>query len=50
MPQYEFQRQIQHKAEWEGVPICFVNPKRTSMNCPVCGGQLQGDSQHRRKL
>ena len=47
---YELQRQIQYKAEWEGIPVTFVDPKRTSMLCPVCGKRLQEDRQNRRKL
>jgi len=47
---YEFQRQIQYKADWEGVPVVFVDPKRTSKLCPICGGSLQEDRQNRRKL
>ncbi|MEO9309798.1 MAG: IS200/IS605 family accessory protein TnpB-related protein [Nitrososphaera sp.] len=27
---YEFQRQLQYKAAWEGIPVLFVDPKRTS--------------------
>jgi putative transposase len=47
---YEFQRQIQYKAAWEGIPVSFVDPKRTSQLCPRCGETLQEDGQHRRKL
>jgi putative transposase len=47
---YELQRQIQYKAEWEGIPVVFVDPKRTSKLCPICGGILQEDKQNRRKL
>ncbi|MDE1877365.1 MAG: transposase [Thaumarchaeota archaeon] len=47
---YELQRQIQYKAEWEGIPVGFIDPKRTSQLCPVCGGKLQEDRFHRRKL
>ncbi|MEM3007820.1 MAG: transposase, partial [Candidatus Nitrosotenuis sp.] len=47
---YEFQRHVEYKAAWEGIPVKFVNPKRTSMLCPVCGGRLQEDRQNRRKL
>jgi putative transposase len=47
---YEFQRQIQHKAAWEGIPVSFIDPKRTSQLCPVCGGTLQEDRPYRRKL
>ncbi|MEM4378128.1 MAG: transposase [Candidatus Nitrosotenuis sp.] len=47
---YELQRQVEYKAAWEGISVKFVNPKRTSMLCPVCGGRLQEDRQNRRKL
>ncbi len=47
---YELQRQITYKAEWEGIPVRFVDPKRTSQLCPICGGKLQEDRFHRRKL
>ncbi|MEM3171965.1 MAG: transposase, partial [Candidatus Nitrosotenuis sp.] len=47
---YELQRQIQYKAAWVGIPVYFVDPKRTSTLCPICGGTLQEDRQNRRKL
>jgi putative transposase len=47
---YEFQRQLQYKAAWEGIPVMFVDPKRTSQLCPRCGGQLQEDRLYRRSL
>jgi putative transposase len=47
---YELQRQIQYKAEWEGILVCFVDPRRTSQLCPTCGESLQEDRQNRRKL
>ncbi|MEO9308716.1 MAG: transposase, partial [Nitrososphaera sp.] len=47
---YEFHRQLQYKAAWEGIPVLFIDPKRTSQLCPRCGGQLQGDRLYRRKL
>ena len=31
------QQQIVYKANWEGVPVEFVNPKNTSKTCSVCG-------------
>jgi putative transposase len=49
-PFYELQRQIQYKAAWEGIPVSFVDPRRTSMLCPICRGLLQEDEQNRRKL
>ncbi|MEM3064755.1 MAG: transposase [Candidatus Nitrosotenuis sp.] len=47
---YEFQRQLEYKVAWEGTPIYYINPRRTSKLCPRCGGSLQEDRQHRRKL
>lgn len=47
---YELQRQVEYKARWEGIPVRFVNPRRTSMMCPVCGDRIQGDMYNRRKL
>lgn len=47
---YELQRQIQYKAAWEGIPVKYVDPRRTSKLCPVCGDRIQEDRQNRRKL
>ena len=47
---YELQRQIEYKAAWAGLPVGFVNPKRTSKQCPKCGKNLQEDLSHRRKM
>ncbi len=46
---FEFQRQIQYKAQWVGLPVKFVDPKNTSSQCPRCGKKLQEDLQHHRK-
>ncbi len=47
---YELQRQVQYKASWEGIPVRFVDPKRTSQLCPICGERLQEDRFQHRKL
>ncbi|MDE1767449.1 MAG: transposase, partial [Thaumarchaeota archaeon] len=47
---YELQRQIQYKASWEGIPVSFIDPKRTSQLCPACGGKCQEDKFQLRKL
>ena len=47
---YELQRQIEYKAAWIGLPVGFVDPKRTSRQCPGCGKDLQEDTQYRRKM
>ncbi|MFY9300954.1 MAG: transposase [Candidatus Nitrosotenuis sp.] len=50
LPNYELERQVTYKADWEGVPAGHVNPRCTSMFCPRCGGKLQEDRQRRRDL
>jgi putative transposase len=47
---YELQRQIQYKSAWEGILVEFVDPKRTSQLCPICGDRIQEDRLNRRKL
>ncbi|MEO9308815.1 MAG: zinc ribbon domain-containing protein [Nitrososphaera sp.] len=42
--------QLRYKAAWEGIPVSFIDPKRTSQLCPRCGEQLQEDRLCRRKL
>ena len=37
---YEFQRQIEYKAKWEGIPVIFVRAAGTSSNCAICGSAL----------
>ena len=36
----ELQRQIQYKAEWEGIPVIYVNPWGTSSRCAKCGSRM----------
>ncbi len=33
----ELQRQIQYKAEWNGLPVIYVKPHGTSARCSMCG-------------
>jgi len=49
-PFYELQRQIQYKSAWEGIPVRFVSPVRTSILCPICGGRTQEDRYQHRQL
>ena len=37
---YEFQRQLEYKALWLGVPVIFVNPRGTSSVCAVCDSKI----------
>lgn len=37
---YELQRQIQYKAEWEGLEVIYVNPRGTSVTCSICGDRM----------
>jgi len=36
---------IEYKARWIGVPVSYVNPRRTSRLCPICGSPMTGLSQ-----
>lgn len=47
---YEFQRQVEYKAAWNGIPVVKIDPKRTSKLCPICGKRIQEDALNRRKL
>ncbi len=47
---FEIERQVTYKADWEGVPVCFENPRGTSQCCPRCGGRLQEDRLRRRDV
>ncbi len=37
----EFQRQIEYKARWEGLPVIYVNPSGTSVKCSICGSRMK---------
>jgi putative transposase len=36
----ELQRQIQYKAEWNGIPVIYVKPYGTSARCSMCGHRM----------
>lgn len=36
----EFQRQVEYKAKWEGVPVHHVHPRGSSAKCSRCGHKL----------
>ena len=37
---YELQRQIEYKAAWEGIPVFYVHPAKTSKLCAICGSEI----------
>jgi putative transposase len=37
---YELQRQIEYKAKWEGIPVIYVPPRKTSSTCAICGSEI----------
>jgi putative transposase len=52
-PFAEIKRQIEYKAEWEGIPVIHLSKgetRGTSSLCPRCGERLQSDRAHRRQL
>jgi len=36
----EFQRQVEYKAKWEGLPVHYINPKNSSARCSKCGHKM----------
>ena len=36
----ELQRQIQYKADWNGIPVIYVRPYGTSAKCSMCGHRV----------
>jgi putative transposase len=36
----ELQRQIQYKADWNGIPVIYVTPHGTSARCSMCGHRV----------
>ncbi|MBI5378446.1 MAG: IS200/IS605 family element transposase accessory protein TnpB, partial [Thaumarchaeota archaeon] len=49
-PFYELQRQVQYKSAWEGIPVRFVSPVRTSILCPICGNRTRKDAEQHRQV
>jgi putative transposase len=41
---YELQRQIEYKAQWEGLPVIYVRPYGTSSRCSMCGHRLSEEN------
>ena len=37
---YEFQRQLEYKSRWQGLPVKYVKAWGTSSKCAVCGSKL----------
>ena len=42
---YEFQRQIEYKARWEGIPVAYVAARGTSVKCSICGSRTYPNGQ-----
>jgi putative transposase len=36
----ELQRQVEYKARWEGIPVFYIQPSRTSSTCAMCGSHI----------
>ncbi len=37
---YDFQRQVEYKARWEGIPVSYVAARGTSAKCSKCGNRM----------
>lgn len=42
---HELQRQIEYKANWEGIPVIYVSARGTSVNCSICGSKTYPNGQ-----
>jgi putative transposase len=47
---FELQRQIEYKAQWEGIPVIYVNPSGTSVKCSMCGSRMARKPEESRQL
>ncbi len=43
----KFQQVLEYKAKLNGIEVVYVNPRKTSSLCPICGGKLSPNGQHR---
>jgi putative transposase len=46
---FELQRQIEYKAQWEGIPVTYVNPSGTSVKCSICGSKMKPEENRQLK-
>jgi putative transposase len=46
---YELQRQIEYKAQWEGIPVIYVNLRGTSVRCSICGSRMKPEENRQLK-
>jgi putative transposase len=46
-PYAELQRQIEYKAEWNGIPVIYVKPYGTSASCSMCGHRMLPEENRR---
>lgn len=45
----ELQLQIEYKAQWEGIPVIYVNPHGTSVKCSICGSRMKPEENRQLK-
>jgi putative transposase len=43
----ELERQIQYKADWNGIPVIYVKPYGTSARCSMCGHRMLPEENRR---
>lgn len=44
---YELQRQIEYKADWEGIKVIYVKAAKTSSKCAICGSEVSECTQRK---
>ena len=46
----QLQNFIQYKAEWEGIPVVYVDARYTSRTCPKCGDALKSNRKRKKHI
>jgi len=46
----QLQDLIQHKAEWEGIPVVYLDARYTSRTCPKCGDALRSNRKRKKHI
>jgi len=37
---FKLQQMIEYKAKWQGIPVIYIHPAKTSSRCAICGAEV----------